>query len=156
VKVPSGHSPPSRPGHPSCPCPAVRGGTRWRGAPRARPGGVLARVGGARGAGRRQARAPAGAEWQGVGGRGRWKRPFDFPILKATLHEGGPEQCKPVPIPRRCTSLPRLRRPGSLPSLLTAGGEVRLRGTARGAWARDGEPLVGSREKWLYFSYTLN
>jgi hypothetical protein len=42
---------------------------------------MLARVGGARGAGRRQAQAPAGAEWHGVGGRGRWKRPFDFPIL---------------------------------------------------------------------------
>ena len=41
---------------------------------------MLARVGGARGAGRRQAWAPAGAEWHGVGGRGRWKRPFDFPI----------------------------------------------------------------------------
>src|SRR5262249_17827324 len=64
------------PSHPSCPCPAARGGARWRGAPRARPDGVLARVGGARGAGRRQARAPAGAEWHGVGGRGRWKRPF--------------------------------------------------------------------------------
>src|SRR4029434_419185 len=38
-------------------------------------------VGGVRGAGRRQARALAGAEWHGVGGRGRWKRPFDFPIL---------------------------------------------------------------------------
>jgi hypothetical protein len=65
------------PSHPSCPCPAARGGARGRGAPRARPGGVLARVGGARGAGRRQARALAGAEWHGVGGRGRWKRPFD-------------------------------------------------------------------------------
>ena len=31
----------------------------------------------ARGAGRRQARAPEGAEWHGVGGRGWWKRPFD-------------------------------------------------------------------------------
>jgi hypothetical protein len=70
------------PSHPSCPCPAARGGARWCGAPRARPGGVLARVGGARGAGRRQARAPAGAEWHGVGGRGQWKRPFDFPILR--------------------------------------------------------------------------
>ena len=71
------------PSHPSCPCPAARGGARWRGAPRARPGGALARVGGARGAGRRQAWAPAGAEWHGVGGRGRWKRPFDFPILRS-------------------------------------------------------------------------
>src|SRR5262247_1108262 len=73
---------PSRAGSPS---PATRPGrAQWRGAPRARPGGVLARVGGARGAGRRQARAPAGAEWHGVGGRGRWKRSFDFPILTST------------------------------------------------------------------------
>src|SRR4030095_15220378 len=27
------------PSHPSCPCPAARGGARWRGAPRARPDG---------------------------------------------------------------------------------------------------------------------
>ena len=56
--------------------PGARGasGTPWWGA----------RQGGRReGAGRRQARAPAGAEWHGGGGRGRWKRPFDFPILKA-------------------------------------------------------------------------
>ena len=72
-------APSSRTGSPSPATRPVR--ARRRGAPRARPGGVLARVGGARGAGRRQARAPAGAEWHGVGGRGRWKRPFDFPIL---------------------------------------------------------------------------
>src|SRR5262245_49625317 len=74
---------PSRAGSPS---PATRPGCAlWRGAPRARLGGGLARGGGARGAGRRQARAPAGAEGHGVGGRGRWKRPFDFPILILSL-----------------------------------------------------------------------
>jgi len=82
-KPPQPHRQPV-PNHPSCPCPAAQGGARWRGAPRARPGGVLVRVGGARGAGRRQARAPAGAEWHGVGGRGQWKRPFDFPILRVS------------------------------------------------------------------------
>jgi hypothetical protein len=78
-------SPPSRPSRAGSPSPATRPVRALRrGAPRARPGGVLARVGGASGAGRRQARAPAGAEWHGVGGRGRWKRPFDFPILPPT------------------------------------------------------------------------
>ena len=46
----------------SVPC-GAGGGARWCGAPRARPGGGLARV----------------------GGRGRWKRPFDFPILPDTM-----------------------------------------------------------------------
>ena len=41
-------------------------------APHSHLRGVLARVGGARGAGRHPARAPAGAEWHGAGGRGRW------------------------------------------------------------------------------------
>jgi hypothetical protein len=39
--------------------------------------------------GRRQARAPAGVEWHGVGGRDRWKRPFDFPILQERAMAGG-------------------------------------------------------------------
>ena len=72
------------PRHPSCPCPAARGGRPWRGA-RARPGGVLAR-GVARGV-RADARRGHQREqgWQ-VGGRGRWKRPFDFPIPCRQAH----------------------------------------------------------------------
>jgi hypothetical protein len=50
-----------------------------------RPTGGIQRwpAAGAGRAGRPQARASAGrvaAGWQGVGGRSRWKRPFDFPI----------------------------------------------------------------------------
>jgi hypothetical protein len=50
-----------------------------------RPAGGILRwpAAGAGRAGRPQARASAGrmaAGWHGVGGRGRWKRPFDFPI----------------------------------------------------------------------------
>jgi uncharacterized protein len=64
--APAAPSPGSRPGgaglRPAC------GRQRWPAA-------------GAGRAGRPQARASAGAGWQGVGGRGRWKRPFDFPIL---------------------------------------------------------------------------
>ena len=50
-----------------------------------RPAGGIQRwpAAGAGRAGRPQARASAGrmaAGWHGVGGRGRWKRPFDFPI----------------------------------------------------------------------------
>ena len=69
----------ARPQPPSCPCPAAgcpeaRGasGAPWWGA---RQGGRRA------GCGPTQARAPAGAEWHGMGERSRWKRPFDFPIL---------------------------------------------------------------------------
>ena len=78
--------PPAGPAaRPQPPVLSVSCGAGWRPVARGAlgtPGGVLARVGGARGAGRRQARAPAGVEWHGVGGRGRWKRPFDFPILE--------------------------------------------------------------------------
>jgi hypothetical protein len=56
------------PSHPSCPCPAARGGARWCGAPRARPGE------GARQGGRREGCGPtpgAGTGGSRVAWRGR-------------------------------------------------------------------------------------
>jgi hypothetical protein len=74
------------PSHPSCPCAAVRAGGL--------PAGIQRwPATGAGRAGRSQARAAAGrvaAGWHGVGGRGRWKRPFDFPIPSVPLWEGDP------------------------------------------------------------------
>jgi hypothetical protein len=60
------------PSHPSCPCAAVRAG----GLPAASSAGQpLARGGRAD-----PRRGHQRAGWHGVGGRSRWKRPFDFPI----------------------------------------------------------------------------
>ena len=64
---------------PQPPVLSVRGGASRR------PAGGIQRwpAAGAGRAGRPQARAAAGrvaARWHGVGGRGRWKRPFAFPI----------------------------------------------------------------------------
>ena len=58
-----------------------------------RPAGGIQRwpAAGAGRAGRPQARASAGrvaAGWHGVGGRSRWKRPFDFPIPFGRLRVG--------------------------------------------------------------------
>jgi hypothetical protein len=73
----------------------VLSGKPWRLAACRRPTGLasgsphaLVRLGAPGGAGRighALAHAPAGAGWHGVGGRGRWKRPFEFPILLIVL-----------------------------------------------------------------------
>jgi hypothetical protein len=82
---------------PSGPCPAARayglqplarwrggGWSPWRGAPRALQGGALASGALAWRVGRRQRghqREGGRGAQHGVGARGWWKRPFEFPIL---------------------------------------------------------------------------
>jgi hypothetical protein len=43
----------------------------------------------------------------------------------------------------RCAEQAASGRPGGFPRSPNAGGEERLRGTARGTWTRDGETLAG-------------
>jgi hypothetical protein len=57
-------------------------GSRWRGEPQARPGGALAIGGGAGRVGRPQHQREGGqVARHEVGRRGRWKRPFVFPMI---------------------------------------------------------------------------
>jgi len=67
-----------------------------------------------------------------------------------------PDVCSPRATGLRARSGWRAGRPGRLPSSPAAGGEGQLRGTSRGdTGKRTGRRWrVGSREKWLYFSYT--
>src|SRR5262245_27142440 len=81
--VTPGSLPPSSSSRAGCPLPAPVLSVRC-GASR-RPAGGIQRwpAAGAGRAGQPRARASAGrvaAGWHGVGGRSRWKRPFDFPI----------------------------------------------------------------------------
>jgi hypothetical protein len=64
-------------------------GSRWRGEPQARPGGALAIGGGAGRVGRPQHQREGGqVARHEVGRRGRWKRPFVFPILILRWRQG--------------------------------------------------------------------
>jgi len=64
------------PSHPSCPCAALRAGGRPAVSSAGQPPARGVRADPRRG----QQRAGWQQGWQGVGGRGRGKRPFDFPI----------------------------------------------------------------------------
>jgi hypothetical protein len=132
--APSAPPPPRRrpvPRPPACPCPAARAG----GLPAAaRAGPWLASRAGAAGAGSRgrggrrarPGRAPPreGGWGHGGDGRGRWKRPFDFPILAGLenvahggtrllgkrLHIGRHRQSRPRLAPSPAVSRPSLAR----------------------------------------------